>query len=64
MLIPPCMNSCRDLAGLSFGKPEEKMGLHAVPTTTAHYENAFVSEQRRIGAEGQGLQIAFSSCFR
>jgi alkylation response protein AidB-like acyl-CoA dehydrogenase len=23
-----------DLAGLSFGKPEEKMGLHAVPTTS------------------------------
>ena len=24
-----------DLPGLSFGKPEEKMGLHAVPTTAA-----------------------------
>jgi len=47
--------------GLSFGKPEEKMGLHAVPTTSAHYDDAFISEQRRIGAEGQGLQIAFSA---
>jgi alkylation response protein AidB-like acyl-CoA dehydrogenase len=50
-----------DQQGLSFGKPEEKMGLHAVPTTTAHYDNARVAADRRIGAEGQGLQIAFSA---
>ncbi|MBC2588485.1 acyl-CoA dehydrogenase family protein [Rhodococcus aetherivorans] len=47
--------------GLSFGKPEEKMGLHAIPTTTAHYDDAFVPGERRIGAEGQGLPIAFSA---
>lgn len=50
-----------DLDGLSFGKPEEKMGLHAVPTTAAFYDNARIDEDRRIGAEGQGLQIAFSA---
>ncbi|MCX2932935.1 acyl-CoA dehydrogenase family protein [Mycobacterium sp. CVI_P3] len=50
-----------DLPGLSFGKPEEKMGLAAVPTTTAFYDNAVVDAERRIGAEGQGLQIAFSA---
>ncbi|UXA19040.1 acyl-CoA dehydrogenase family protein [Mycobacterium sp. SMC-4] len=48
-------------AGLTFGKPEEKMGLHAVPTTAAHYDDAFVDAERRLGAEGQGLQIAFSA---
>ncbi|WP_227983554.1 acyl-CoA dehydrogenase family protein [Nocardia spumae] len=47
--------------GLSFGKPEDKMGLTAVPTTSAHYDNALVAAERRIGAEGQGLQIAFSA---
>lgn len=47
--------------GLTFGKPEEKMGLHAVPTTSANYDNAFVSAERRLGSEGQGLQIAFSA---
>ena len=56
-----CFLIDQDIDGLTFGKPEEKMGLHAVPTTTAHYDNAFVSAQRRIGAEGQGLQIAFSA---
>jgi alkylation response protein AidB-like acyl-CoA dehydrogenase len=50
-----------DQPGLSFGKPEEKMGLAAVPTTSAFYDNAEVDIERRIGAEGQGLQIAFSA---
>ena len=50
-----------DQPGLSFGKPEEKMGLAAVPTTSAFYDNAVVGAERRIGAEGQGLQIAFSA---
>ncbi|BBW99356.1 acyl-CoA dehydrogenase [Mycolicibacterium moriokaense] len=50
-----------DLPGLSFGKPEEKMGLHAVPTTAAFYDNARIGSDRRIGDEGQGLQIAFSA---
>jgi alkylation response protein AidB-like acyl-CoA dehydrogenase len=47
--------------GLSFGRPEEKMGLHAIPTTSAHYDNVHVPTEWRIGAEGQGLQIAFSA---
>src|SRR6202165_4635311 len=50
-----------DLPGLSFGKPEEKMGLHAVPTTSAFYDNAHIDADRLIGTEGQGLQIAFSA---
>ncbi|MBF4998342.1 acyl-CoA dehydrogenase family protein [Nocardia sp. BSTN01] len=56
-----CFLVPKDLEGLSFGKPEEKMGLHAVPTTTAHYDDAYLPGERRIGAEGQGLQIALSA---
>ncbi|KUJ67378.1 acyl-CoA dehydrogenase [Streptomyces albus subsp. albus] len=47
--------------GLSFGKPERKMGLHAIPTTTAHWDGAVLDADRLIGSEGQGLQIAFSA---
>ncbi len=47
--------------GLSFGKPEEKMGLHAIPTVTAHWDGAVIEADRLIGAEGQGLPIAFSA---
>jgi alkylation response protein AidB-like acyl-CoA dehydrogenase len=47
--------------GLSFGKPEEKMGLHAIPTTTAHWDGAVLESERLVGNEGQGLQIAFAA---
>ncbi|MCW2519282.1 MAG: acyl-CoA dehydrogenase domain protein, partial [Mycobacterium sp.] len=56
-----CFLVDKDTRGLSFGIPEQKMGLHAIPTTTAHYDDALVPTERRIGAEGQGLQIAFSA---
>ena len=47
--------------GLSFGKPEQKMGLHAIPTVTAHWDGAVIDADRLVGREGQGLQIAFSA---
>ena len=49
------------LPGLSFGEPEKKMGLRGVPTASAHYDGARLPADRRIGAEGQGLRIAFSA---
>jgi len=56
-----CFLVARDTEGLTFGRPEEKMGLHAIPTTTAHYDDVFIPLERRIGNEGQGLPIAFSA---
>ncbi|BBY55702.1 acyl-CoA dehydrogenase family protein [Mycobacterium koreense] len=50
-----------DLEGLSFGAPEDKMGLSAVPTTSAFYDDARIDADRLIGDEGQGLSIAFSA---
>jgi alkylation response protein AidB-like acyl-CoA dehydrogenase len=47
--------------GLTFGKPEEKMGLHGVPTTSATWDGAVLDADRLIGAEGQGLPIAFAA---
>ncbi|MFF0018542.1 acyl-CoA dehydrogenase family protein [Streptomyces sp. NPDC005374] len=47
--------------GLSFGRPERKMGLHAIPTTSAMWDGALIDADRLIGAEGQGLEIAFSA---
>jgi alkylation response protein AidB-like acyl-CoA dehydrogenase len=49
------------VAGLSFHRPEEKMGLHAIPTTMATWDGALLEADRLIGAEGQGLSIAFSA---
>ncbi|WP_030830644.1 acyl-CoA dehydrogenase family protein [Streptomyces hygroscopicus] len=56
-----CLLAPGQADGLSFGKPEEKMGLHAIPTTTAHWDGALIDHDRLIGAEGQGLHIAFSA---
>ena len=47
--------------GLTFGRPEEKMGLHAIPTTTAHWDGVLLEADRLLGKEGQGLPIAFSA---
>jgi alkylation response protein AidB-like acyl-CoA dehydrogenase len=56
-----CLLVPGDTGGLTFGRPEEKMGLCAVPTAGAHYDNALVDADRRIGAEGDGLPIALSA---
>jgi len=47
--------------GLTFGRPEEKMGLHGVPTTGAVWDGAVIDGDRLIGTEGQGLPIAFAA---
>ncbi len=47
--------------GLTFGKPEEKMGLHGVPTTSATWDGGVIAADRLIGSEGQGLSIAFAA---
>ena len=47
--------------GLSFGRPEKKMGLHAIPTAVANWDGAEIGADALIGAEGQGLPIAFSA---
>jgi alkylation response protein AidB-like acyl-CoA dehydrogenase len=50
-----------DTPGLTFGPPEDKMGLNGVPTTSAFYDAVELAVERRIGEEGQGLPIAFSA---
>ncbi|WP_326493023.1 acyl-CoA dehydrogenase [Deinococcus sp. SL84] len=47
--------------GLSFGRPEEKMGQHAAHTTAVTFEGVRVPASAMIGEEGQGLIVALSS---
>jgi alkylation response protein AidB-like acyl-CoA dehydrogenase len=56
-----CFLAPGQVEGLSFGRPEEKMGLHAIPTTMANWDGALIEADRLVGAEGQGLPIAFSA---
>ena len=48
-------------AGLSFGAPEQKMGMTSSTTTSVYFDAVPVSEDRRIGEEGQGMRIALAA---
>jgi alkylation response protein AidB-like acyl-CoA dehydrogenase len=49
-----------DALGLSADPPERKMGLTGSATATMRFEDVRVPVRRRLGAEGQGLQIALA----
>lgn len=56
-----CILVEKDRPGISFGKPEEKMGWRNLPTTMVFFENCRVPVSNRIGAEGQGFKLALSA---
>ena len=56
-----CFHVPGHATGLTFGAPEHKMGLNASPTTALYFDAVPVAENRRIGDEGQGAQIALSA---
>ena len=47
-----------DLDGISYGKPEPKMGWNAQPTRQISFDNVMVPAANRLGEEGQGFSIA------
>jgi alkylation response protein AidB-like acyl-CoA dehydrogenase len=51
----------QDTPGLTVGKEEDKMGLHGLASTELIFEDCFIPESNRIGAEGQGLKIALDA---
>ncbi|MET9832482.1 acyl-CoA dehydrogenase family protein [Streptomyces sp. NPDC006385] len=50
-----------DAARLSAAAPEKKMGMKGSPTAQVHFDGVRVSDERRIGEEGQGFAIALSA---
>ena len=50
----------RDTPGLSFGRPEKKMGCEGAPITAVHLENCALPPEARLGAESEGYSIALS----
>jgi alkylation response protein AidB-like acyl-CoA dehydrogenase len=56
-----CFVVSADAPGLSFGQPEQKMGLTGSTTTALYLDAVPVDERRRVGAEGQGMPIALDA---
>jgi alkylation response protein AidB-like acyl-CoA dehydrogenase len=46
--------------GVSFGRPEEKLGQHAAITTTVTLEDCFVPDEAVLGSVGQGFVLAMA----
>ncbi len=55
-----CFMVEKGAAGLSFGKPEEKLGQHAAITTTVSFDDCFVPDENILGQVGQGFLIAMA----
>ncbi|MFF4250049.1 acyl-CoA dehydrogenase family protein [Streptomyces sp. NPDC001663] len=45
----------KDTEGVSFGEPMKKMGQRAIVCREIFFQDAFVPEEHRLGAEGQGF---------
>jgi len=53
-----CLLIEKDTPGLSFGKPERKMGWNSQPTAQVQFADCQVPVTNRLGAEGEGFRIA------
>lgn len=47
-----------DAEGITYGRKEGKMGWNSQPTRGITFEDVFVPEANRLGAEGEGFRIA------
>ncbi|WP_209348473.1 acyl-CoA dehydrogenase family protein [Pontixanthobacter sp. CEM42] len=53
-----CLVVDKDTPGLTFGKPEKKLGWNASPTAQLIFEDAKVPVSNRVGDEGEGFRFA------
>ena len=53
-----CLVVDKDTPGVSFGKPEKKLGWNASPTAQVIFEDARVPVVNRVGDEGDGFKFA------
>ncbi|WP_448578777.1 acyl-CoA dehydrogenase family protein [Thermaurantiacus sp.] len=55
-----CLVIEKDMAGVSFGANERKLGWKSQPTAQVHFDGVRVPVANRVGAEGEGFRIAMA----
>jgi alkylation response protein AidB-like acyl-CoA dehydrogenase len=53
-----CLVIEKDMAGVSFGAQERKLGWHSQPTAQVNFDAVEVPVENLVGSEGQGFRIA------
>lgn len=53
-----CLVIEKDMAGVSFGAPERKLGWHSQPTAQVNFDEVRVPVENLVGGEGEGFRIA------
>ncbi|WP_253344301.1 acyl-CoA dehydrogenase family protein [Sphingobium sp. OAS761] len=53
-----CLVIEKDMAGVSFGAQERKLGWHSQPTAQVNFDGVRVPAENLVGSEGEGFRIA------
>ncbi|MFB9049072.1 acyl-CoA dehydrogenase family protein [Sphingobium indicum] len=53
-----CLVIEKDMAGVSFGAQERKLGWHSQPTAQVNFDGVRVPVENLVGGEGEGFRIA------
>jgi alkylation response protein AidB-like acyl-CoA dehydrogenase len=51
----------KDTPGFEIGRNEHKLGARGIPSSALHFDNAFIPEENRLGAEESGFKLVMEA---